>query len=80
MLRARPEVQDIWVRICDADDENSWPFTDTVYVISSLPQEEIEAALDGLGFDEVVAKWMYGRPASAPEPRAGFTPYSIWWD
>jgi hypothetical protein len=80
LLRERPEVQDIWVRICDANDENRWPYTDTVYVISSLPQDEIEAALEGLGFDEVVAGWIYGRPESAPRPEAGSTPYSVWWD
>lgn len=80
MLCARPEVQDVWVRIADADDENSWPYTDTVYVISSLQQSEIEAALEDMRFDEVTAGWIYGKPNSAPEPNAGFTPYSVWWD
>jgi hypothetical protein len=51
-----------------------------VYVISSLPQPEIEAALKDLRFDEVIDKWMYGKPVGAPEPNPGFTPYSIWWD
>ncbi len=80
MLRDRKEVQDVWVRITDADDEESWPYADTVYVISSLPQGEIEAALGELMFDEITPAWMYGKPASAPEPIAGFTSYSIWWD
>ncbi|MFE0756043.1 hypothetical protein ACFW16_18930 [Inquilinus sp. NPDC058860] len=79
-LRRRPEVQDILVRICAVDDDESWPFADTVYVISSLRQSEIESALAGLRFDEVVAKWMYGKPPAVAEPRPGFTPYSVWWD
>lgn len=79
-LRDRPEVQDIWVRISAADDEYSWPYTDTVYVISSLTQSEIEAALGDLKFDEITSDWMYGKPASAPEPKTGFTAYSVWWD
>jgi hypothetical protein len=79
-LRERPEVQDILVRVYDADDDTSWPYTDTVYVISSLPQNAIESALERLRFDQVSAEWMYGKPASAPEPKPGFTPYSIWWD
>lgn len=79
-LRRRPEVQDIMVRICAVDDDESWPFADTVYVISSLSQDDIERALANLRFDEVVAKWMYGRPPVAPEPKPGFTPYSVWWD
>ena len=79
-LRERPEVQDIWVRIYDADDENCWPFSDTVYVISSLSQAEIKAALSSLKFDEVSSGWMYGKPVSAPVPKSGFKPYSVWWD
>lgn len=80
LLRERREVQDIWVRISDAEDVDSWPYTDTVYVISSLPRGEIEMAVRDLGFDEVSAEWMYGKPRSAPEPLPGFTPYSVWWD
>jgi hypothetical protein len=73
-LSRRLEVQDIWVRIYSVDDEDQWPYTDTVYVISSLSQAEIVAALAPLKFDEVVAGWMYGKPASAPTPQPGFTP------
>ncbi|MGF6228610.1 hypothetical protein QFZ27_002565 [Inquilinus ginsengisoli] len=79
-LRRRPEVQDILVRICAVDDDESWPFADAVYVISSLPQSEIEDALIVLRFDEVLAKWMYGKPPAAAEPKPGFAPYSVWWD
>jgi hypothetical protein len=79
-LRNRPEVQDICIRICDASDESSWPYTDTVYVLSSLPRSEIEAALELLKFDKVVDGWVYGKPMAAPEPKPNFLPYSVWWD
>ena len=79
-LRDKSEVQDVLVRIVDADDDSSWPYTDTVYVISSLPQSEIETALRSLSFDEVTPEWLYGKPLSAPEPFDGFTAYSVWWD
>lgn len=78
-LRDKPEVQEVWVRIYDVDDDR-WPYTDTVYVISSLPQSDIEDALRHLRFDEVLSDWMYGKPTSAPEPKQGFVPYSVWWD
>lgn len=79
-LRDKLEVQDVLVRIVDADDDSSWPYTDTIYVISSLPQSKIETAMQNLNFDEVTPDWMYGKPLSAPEPKAGFTIYSVWWD
>jgi len=79
-LRDRADVQDIWIRICDAGDEMSWPYSDTAYVIAALPQGEIEAALAPLRFDEIHAGWMYGKPPAAPDPQAGFLAYSVWWD
>jgi hypothetical protein len=79
-LREKPHVQDIWVRITDATDPASWPYCDTVYVLSSLTQSDIEAALADLLFDEVHCGWMYGKPASAPQPDKGFSAYSVWWD
>ena len=33
-IRARPNVQDVLVRIYDYDDPTSWPYTDTVYIIT----------------------------------------------
>ena len=80
VLRDRSEVQDVPVRIVDANDDRSWPNTDTVYVISSLPQSELESALKKLSFDEITPEWMCGKPLSAPHPRAGFTAYTVWWD
>src|SRR5688500_15349378 len=41
-IRAKPEVQDVLVRIYDYDDPTSWPYTDTVYIISSAPLPTIK--------------------------------------
>ena len=76
-LRDRSEVQDIWVRITDASDPSGWPHSDTIYVISSLPQADVEAALAQLLFDEVSIGWMYGKPAFAPDPKGDFAAYSV---
>lgn len=40
-IRARESVQDVLVRIHSVE-EDTWPYTDTVYIISSASQEEIE--------------------------------------
>jgi hypothetical protein len=79
-LRSNPSVQDMWVRICDFDDPQSWPYSDAVYVVSSLTKSEIEHALLPLRFDSVTEGWMYEKPPSVPEPREGCVPFSIWWD
>jgi hypothetical protein len=79
-IRAKREVQDVLVRIYDYDDPTSWPYTDTVYIISSAPLAKIEQWVSPLLPDEVHAEWMYGTPPAAPEVRAGMTPYSVWWD
>src|SRR5262249_26693185 len=79
-IRSKPNVQDVLVRIYDYNDPTSWPYTDTIYIITSAPQKEIETWVSPLLPDEVHAEWMYGKPAAAPEPKPGMTPYSVWWD
>jgi hypothetical protein len=79
-IRSKPNVQDVLVRIYDYDDPTSWPYTDTVYIISSAPLEEVKKWASSLLPDEVHAEWMYGKPPAAPEVKPGMTPYSVWWD
>lgn len=79
-IRSRPNVQDVLVRIYEYDDPTSWPFTDTVYIISSAPLREVKDWVAPLLPDEVYAEWMYGKPPAAPEPKPGMIPYSVWWD
>ena len=68
------------VRIYDYDDPESWPYTDTVYVITSAATEQVEEWVMALKPDEIYSEWMYGKPAAAPEPMHGMVPYSLWWD
>lgn len=79
-IRAKPQVQDVLVRICEFDDPTSWPFTDTVYVLSSAPLDPVRLWMAPLKPDEVYAEWMYGAPPKAPRLAEGMTPYSAWWD
>jgi hypothetical protein len=53
-LRRRPDVQAIYAQITELDPgEDSWPFTDTVLVVGSIPAEELQEALAHLQPDEV---------------------------
>lgn len=79
-IRSKPAVQDVLVRIYAYDDPTSWPYTDTVYIITSAPIKDVQAWVSPLRPDEVRAEWMYGKPPAAPEVKPSMTPYSIWWD
>ena len=79
-IRSKPDVQDVLVRISDYDDPTSWPYTDTVYIISSASLEEVKKWVSPLMPDEVYAEWMYRKPPAAPDVKQGMIPFSVWWD
>jgi hypothetical protein len=79
-IRSRQDVQDVLVRIYEYDDPSSWPYTDTVYIITSASTDQVESWVESLKPSEIYPEWMYGKPAAAPEPKAGMTPHSVWWD
>ena len=80
VIRSRPEVQDVLVRIYEYDDPSSWPYTDAVYIITSAPPEKVAEWVAPLKPDEVHPEWMYGKPPAAPEAESGMTPHTVWWD
>lgn len=78
-IRNLDNVQDVLVRIQDIEDTD-WPFTDTIYIISSLSFEEIKSNLKELQPDEIYEDWMYSIPINAPEIEYGNKVFSVWWD
>jgi hypothetical protein len=79
-IRSRADARDVLVRICEYDNPNSWPYTDTVYILASAAIEDVRRWVELLKPDEVYAEWMYGAPPKAPPLKSGMTPYSVWWD
>jgi hypothetical protein len=79
-IRARPEVQDVLVRVCEFDDPSSWPYTDTVYILTSASLDQVQQWMAPLKPDEIYSEWMYGAPPKAPSLDPTVTPYSVWWD
>jgi hypothetical protein len=86
-IRARPEVQDVLVKVRDAPvtEENAfaWPFSDTIFLLTSAPREEVARWLkplrpDEVGYVEASASTALppAAPALAPEIRALYA----WWD
>ena len=82
-VEARREVQAVLVAITDlmADDEGSWPYSDTLYVLTSADPATVRSWLAELGPDEVDAGFDGDdAPPGAPEPAPGMAPVRVWWD
>lgn len=81
-IRARHDVQDVLVEINEVEeaDEEMWPFSDRVYILTNAPEEEVVSWTAPLMADEVEAGYAYGQPSSAPELQAGMKVYGVWWD
>src|SRR5262249_15131875 len=77
-IRFRPDVQDVLVRIYDIEDDD-WPFTDTVYILTSAPKSEVERWVESLqpsevhedGDDDSGQDWQSHKSPSAPDLKPG---------
>jgi hypothetical protein len=79
-IAARPEVADVRVQVTMFDDPE-WPFSDTVWVITSAtPNEVSEWFAEEVRPDECWRGWTDGitfEPYSTPP---GMHPVACWWD
>jgi len=78
-LKSLNEVQDIFVEIYEVEDVE-WPFSERIYVLSSLNSEEIFEYLSTLEPSEISDDYQFGKPTNAPELNKDMKVYSIWWD
>jgi hypothetical protein len=80
-IRARPDVQDVLVGIYEVvDDEASWPFAETVYVLTTAGACAVQEWAGELQPDEVTDGFAYGHPPGAPVLLPGMNPVRLWWD
>ena len=53
-LQQRPDVEAIYAQIAELDlGEEYWPFTDTIFVVGSIPLEELSSIVRHLEPDDV---------------------------
>ncbi len=82
-IRTRPEVKDILVGIASVEEPDpggAWPFSETVYVVTTASDDQVREWAQSLQPDEVgsVGIFAYQPYIAAPPP-----PYRIvmlWWD
>jgi hypothetical protein len=80
-VRARPEVQDVLVGIAEDMGDNEWPFSDSVYVLTSAPSHDVQQWVAELQPDEMGEPGYFpAPPPGAPKLRPGYSALTIWWD
>jgi hypothetical protein len=79
-IASRPNVKDIRVRITDFDDFD-WPFSDTVYIMTSATVEEVGSWFDAdLAPDEIWEGFHTGETHEPYSTPSGTRPVAVWWD
>jgi len=79
-LRSRSDVQDVLVEIRDLVDEHSWPFADTVFVLTSMSQDNLRILIAALDPDEVGPFPLESIPRDLPQLEDGMKVLGVWWD
>ncbi|HET9399862.1 MAG TPA: hypothetical protein VFO34_02840 [Candidatus Acidoferrales bacterium] len=79
-IRWHPRVQDVRVEIKDLVDEHSWPFADTVFVLTSMDRHELYEAAAELNPDEVGEFIPANIPVDLQPLKDGMKVLGIWWD
>jgi hypothetical protein len=78
-IAQRPEVKDIRVQVT-AFDVPEWPFSDTIYIMTSAPPDDVAGWFpDELKPDEIAAGFI-DQPYEEYEVPAGVQPICCWWD
>ena len=80
-IRDRDDVQDVLVEISMIEDDSMWPFSESIWIISSASQQEVWKWMQPLKPDEIWEGWGdAGKPRAAPDPQPGMKVYGLWWD
>lgn len=78
-IKTKENVQDIWIVICDIDEE--WPYSDTIYISTTASGDDIYEWF-GDGFPSEV--WEVNSKENIlteiPQLRTEFKLFGVWWD
>jgi hypothetical protein len=80
-IAARPEVGDVRVQVTMFDNPDEWPFSDTVWVMTSADAATVRSWFtEALAPDEIQEGWVKGVAYEEYPVPAGMKPVSCWWD
>jgi hypothetical protein len=79
-IAGRQDVADVRVQVSMFDDPE-WPFSDTVWVITSAAPEAVATWFpDALQPDDVSVGWPSDDPVEPCAVPSGMQPLACWWD
>lgn len=79
-IARRADVEAIYAQISEVDPgDGCWPFSDTVFFVGSITQEDLAAELSSLEPDEVASGAEFGVPAAIAK-RHSASILAAWWD
>ena len=78
-IRERADVEDVLVGVSEDMGDDTWPFSDCVYVITSAAASDVESWVETLGPEPVVADDPEP-PANLSTSRPGYRVITVWWD
>ncbi|MEM1110213.1 MAG: hypothetical protein AAGH99_16120 [Planctomycetota bacterium] len=81
-IRDRSDVAGVYVEVKEIEDDqyDMWPFSDTVWVVTSASIEEIKKSLgDVICADDILTSWDDHQLEEVPVPE-GMRPLGLWWD
>jgi hypothetical protein len=80
-IAARPEVRDVRVQVTMFDNPDEWPFSDTVWVVTSADAATVRSWFgEAMAPDEVGEGWVQGVGYEDYTLPAGTKPVSCCWD
>ena len=80
-IRDRGDVQNVLVEVLQQDSLDSWPYSDTVWVITRANAEDVIGWLPGaMRPDETYVGWTDWNTREKYDVPPGYTPIGLWWD
>ena len=79
-IRRRDDVQDVVVGIFEVDDDDVWPFSEAVYVLTSARAADVKKWVKELRPDEVTEGELFNEVVGMPTIEAGNRIVQLWWD
>ena len=80
-IRTKPGVTDVRVEVSEHDDPDEWPFSDTVWIVTSESPEAVAAWLgERFAADEIFVGFQSDRPRESILIPDGMNAIGVWWD
>jgi len=80
-IRSKPSVADVRVEVTQHDDPGEWPFSDTIWIVTSESTQVVAAWLgERFAADEIFAGLHSDRPYEPIPIPDGMSAVGVWWD